>query len=165
VVSLLDMLEFSAREYLEISHRFGILLALVQGPEILKNRDNELGDSLSILFAETVRLDLPVTREHLVCLMEDMAKGIPQWVKISPGKNIEIRGAVLAPDLWRNHIQSIYRTLRAKLGSLLLKAIPKEKARYCKPEWLTDRALFSKYADLVSMNFKGRADVFPMARI
>jgi hypothetical protein len=78
VVSLLDMLEFSAREYLEISHRFGILLTLVQGPEILKNRDNELGDSLSILFAETVRLDLPVTREHLVCLMEDMAKAIPQ---------------------------------------------------------------------------------------
>jgi hypothetical protein len=70
-------------------------------------------------------------------------------VKISPGKNIEIRGAVLAPDLWRNHTQSIYRTLRAKLGSLLLKAIPKEKARYCKPEWLTDTALFSKYADLV----------------
>jgi hypothetical protein len=151
VVSLLDMLEFAARPYVELSHRFGILLALVQGTEVVRNRDNELAESLGILFTETERLDLPVTREHLECLMEDMAKSNPQGVKIQRGKHpqIEFVGFVLAPETWRTHIEGIYRTLRAELGSLLLRVIPKEKARYCDPEWLRDNETLSKYPDMI----------------
>jgi hypothetical protein len=83
--------------------------------------------------------------------MEDMARSNPQGVKIGRGKHpqIEIEGFVLTPETWGVHVEGIYRTLRAELGSLLLRIIPKEKAKYGDSEWLRNVPAFSKYPEMI----------------
>ena len=149
VVSLLVMLEFAAHDYLEISHRFGLLLGMVkrQNPD-----PNVLGESLTILWDQTIRLGLVVTKEHLICLMEDLAKENPTSVKFTRHNDlvdISIRGAKLDATKMSSHIETLYRTLRAELASNLLRAIPKEKASFLDPKWLTDTILFQKFPDTV----------------
>ena len=137
------MLEFAARNYLEICHRFGIVLGTGKEPD-----PNVVRDLWTGLLKETVRLDLPVTREHIVCLFEDFAKRNPTKVKFD-SEGFEFSGAQLDLSRMQHHVEAIYNTLRAELGSILLRAIPKEKSEFCNPAWLTDTILFKKFPDAV----------------
>ena len=132
VVSLLDMLDFAARDYLEICYRFGRLMA--EGKE---HEDDVVQHLWTNLIKETQRLDLPVTREHIVCLFEDLARKNPTKGKFARDE-FELTGATLSLDRLQHHVEAIYNTLRAELGSMLFKAIPRERGLYCDPKWLQD---------------------------
>jgi hypothetical protein len=137
------MLEFAAGDYLEICHRFGLLMGTGKTPD-----PNVVRHLWTGLLKETVRLDLPVTREHIVCLFEDLVKQNPTKVKFD-SEGFEISGAELGSDRIQHHVEAIYKTLKAELGSFLLRAIPKEKSKYCNPRWLTDTPAFEKFPDTV----------------
>jgi hypothetical protein len=138
-VSLLDMLEFAARPYLEITHRFGLLLAIGKPPD-----PDVVRDLWSDLLKETARLDLPVTKELIVCLFENIAKENPTKVTCS-SDGFEFKGAHLPLDRMKHHVESIYKTLTAELGSVLLRVIPREKAKYAGSGWLSGSDIRSKF--------------------
>jgi hypothetical protein len=141
VVSLLAMLEFAAHDYLELCHRFGILLGAG------KNLDpNVVRDVWTDLVKETVRLDLPVTRELITCLIEEFVKENPKVFK-SDKEGFQVTNAQLSLDRMQYHVEAIYKTLKAELGSILLRAIPREKSKYCSPKWLTDAPELQKFPD------------------
>ena len=144
MVSLLAMLEFYARRYLDIVHRFGLLLGAGKpcDPDVIR-------DVWTDLMQEAVRLDLPVTKEHLNCLTLELFDNNPESFKFKGDGTFDITGASLANDRSRHHAEAIYQTLRAELGSLQLRAIPREKSRYCDPKWLADGILANKYPDTV----------------
>jgi hypothetical protein len=143
VVSLFDMLDFYARPYLELTHKFGKLLALGQPAD-----PNVVKDVWGDLLTDTTRLNLPITKELIVELFEEFAKANPTKIsKTSEG--IAILGAELPYVRMAHHCESIYKTLKAELSSLQLRAIPREKAKYCAPAWLTDTTMFTKYPDTV----------------
>lgn len=139
VVSLLDMLEFTARPYLEMTHRFGLLLAIGKPPD-----PNVVRDVWTALLKDTARLDLPITRELIVCLFEEFTKIDPTKVVVT-NEGFSVTGAELPYDRVQHHVESIYKTLRAEVGSLLLRAIPREKAKYATPNWLADSDIRTKF--------------------
>jgi len=143
VVSLLAMLEFAARPYLELCHRFGLLLAQGKQPD-----PDVVKDSWTDLLKETVRLNLPVTREHITCFFEEMVKKNPTKVTFN-AEGFEIKGAELPTLRVQHHVEAIYNTLRAEIGSILLRAIPKEKSQYLDEKWLTDTKIFEKSPEMV----------------
>jgi hypothetical protein len=145
VVSLLAMLEFYARKYLDIVHRFGLLLGSGKPPD-----PDVTSDIWTDLSEETVRMDLPVTKELIDGIVLELVDNSPESFKLSDdSKTFEITGAVLTHERMKHHVEAIYKTLTAEIGSFQLRAIPREKSRYCNPKWLADGILTTKYPDSV----------------
>ena len=132
VVSLLDMLDFSARDYLELSHTMGTLRAGV-GPFQMPPED-EVKKMLDTLIKECQRLSLVCTLGHLQAMGREL-KG----------------GASLGPlrDRMGHHFETVYSTLKIEIDSVKIKAIPKEKNRFCDPQWLLDTPIYDKFPDSV----------------
>jgi hypothetical protein len=137
------MLEFAVRPYLELAHKFGLLLAVGKQPD-----PNVVRDVWSDLVAETNRLDLPITRELIACLFEDFARANPKKLSIDK-EGFRIVGAELPLDRMAHHCESIYKTLTAELNAVMLRVIPKEKTKYCDPKWLADSILYAKFPDTI----------------
>jgi hypothetical protein len=145
LASLLDMFDFSAHDFTEISYKFGQLLARLKSQPV---EANPLGEGLTILIQRGPQLGLDVTVQQLISLMAEIAKETPQsLIKSSDG--IQIVGGQLSDERMVYHIECLYSTLQAELRSIKFKAIPKEKNRYCDPAWLTDSAMFTKFPDSV----------------
>jgi hypothetical protein len=138
------MIEFYARTYLEIVHQFGILLGAGKpcDPDVIR-------DVWTDLMEETVRMGLPVTKEHIDGVVLELVGENPESFKLTGGGHFEIIGAALPHERMRHHAEAIYTTLTAELGSLQLRAIPREKSRYCDAKWLADGILMMKYPDTV----------------
>ena len=119
VVSLLAMLEFYARKYLDIVHRFGLLLGHGQplDPDVVR-------DVWTDLMEEAVRLDLPVTKQFLDSLVMELVDNDATKCKLLGEGKFEISGAILTNERIRHHAEAVYKTLTAELGSLKLRAIP-----------------------------------------
>jgi hypothetical protein len=114
------MLEFYARDYLEIANRFGRVLAAGKEPD-----PDVLKDLWTDLYSDTERLELPVTREHIASLILELLEREPGKVDLSSGRfdvSASLSIAIIQP-----HVETIYKTLRAELGSLRLRVIPREK--------------------------------------
>jgi len=126
------MLEFAARDYLDLCHRFGIILGMGRPPD-----PDVVRDVWSTLLKDTSKLGLPVTREHILCLFEEFVRLNPASLK-SDATGFSVVGAQIPLDVMQRHVETIYKTLKAELGSILLRAIPREKSRYCNPAWLND---------------------------
>jgi hypothetical protein len=139
------MLEFAAREYMEVTHRFGIVLALVRREQY---DENALGDSLTVLHNVSRRLDLPVTTELFACLIREMVQTKPECVSQS-GNDFAIKGAILSSERLAYHLESIYCALKAEIGNIQLRAIPREKAKYSIPDWLEGTKVAAKYPETV----------------
>lgn len=146
VVSLLDMLDFSASDYIEIAHEFGLILGDLKKK---KSDPQRIGTLLSRLSEQVVHLGLSVTREHLGQLILDVVKENPHEAKLTAEGLITIKTGLLNTDRLCYHFEALYSTLQAELRSILFKAIPKEKNRFCSPKWLTDTIVFEKFPDTV----------------
>jgi hypothetical protein len=149
VVSLLAMLEFSARSYVEISYQFGLVLAALRKPE---PAIHDLSKSFEKLLGEANRLSLFVTRDALGEMLLEITKAHPGSVKITgegDDRVVHYTNAGLDPDRTCHHIEAIYATMKAELGTVLCKAIPREKAKFCDPKWQTTGPMFAKFPESV----------------
>jgi len=145
VVSLLAMLEFAARDYVEMAYQFGAVLATLS-----KDQPQQLDVSRSIqsLLDESGRLGLPVTHAVLLDLLMEMAKANPAGVKITGegvGKVVHVAHTVLDHQRMCHHIETIYSTLKAELKSISFRVIPSGKAKYCNKEWLFGSAIYDHF--------------------
>jgi hypothetical protein len=136
------MLEFHTRTYLDIVHRFGMLLASGKPPN-----PDVVRDVWTDLLEETASLNLPVTKEHLDCIVTELFEKNPGTGKLIGNGYFEITGASLPYERIAYYAEAIYQTLTAELGSLKLRAIPREKSKYCDLKWLADTALCSKFPE------------------
>lgn len=142
VVSLLQMLDFSAKDYVELAHRFGLLLG--EGTQPSLKDPNVLGDSLTFLLINGPKLGLNVTVQHLIRMMADIAKESPQSVKSSP-EGFQIVDGKLAWQRMAYHIEALYSTMLAEMSSILFKAIPRERVSYCDEKWLVSTPIAEKF--------------------
>ena len=131
-VSLLEMLEFSAKDFVEMSYTFGVVLASWHRDKV---DAHDLGRAVRKLLEESKRLGLPVTNNHLREMMVEIARENPDSTTLVDGTLI-FKGGELPSDRIGHHIEAVYSTLRAELGALLFKTIPPLKSKYCDPEWL-----------------------------
>jgi hypothetical protein len=147
VVSLLEMLEFGAADFVEVSHNLGLILGEAKQP-ISRQKAAPL-DLLAKIIPACGRLGLKVTSDQIGALLVEITKASPPGsVKIS-GQNVSIRNAGLPMSRYVYFSEVIYSTLRAELASRTFKCISVEKLPYLEPKWLTDGKLFEKYPEIV----------------
>jgi hypothetical protein len=142
VGSLLEMLEFAATEFIELSHRFGLLLGQKQQPN-----PDVLGDCLSYLLEHGQKLGLQVTLEQLFSMIGEINQESPGSVVIV-GRTLTVKGK-LNSERSKYYVECLYSTMLAEMGSIQFRAIPRERSRYCDPKWLADGILMTKYPDTV----------------
>jgi hypothetical protein len=135
VVSLLTMLEFFARDYVQIAYEFGVILTNTKRKAEPKLSDIDLSASIGKLMGDANRLGLLVTREALGAFITELATMNPGTSKLE-GETIRIRNAKLDADRVCYHLETIYETLKAELRTTLFKVVPKEKVKYNDSEWL-----------------------------
>jgi len=155
VVSLLDMLEFAARDFLDLSHNVGMMLGALQR----LNRQpgdlgQSLGQSLSGLPEKCKRLNLPVTAQFMGEWMVEAFAGMTDQEKAESLALLRTTGEVhvktnFSAERMVQHVETIYRSLRIELSSLLLRVIPREKAKYCNEQWLQDSPGLARYPDTI----------------
>jgi hypothetical protein len=136
VVSLLAMLDFSAREYEQISYEFGFVIATLR----MQPQAMNLGSSIKKLVDETNRLGLLVTREALgEYLLEVVKASKPGTVQISghgDERVVNFDDVGLNNERTCHHIEAIYSTLKAELRTTLFKVIPRERSKYNDESWI-----------------------------
>jgi hypothetical protein len=148
VVSLLEMLEFAAADFVEVAHNLGLILGERQKP-IAEQKAAPL-DTLAKVIPACSNLGLKVTSEQIGSLLVEITKASPAGtVKVNPGGQFQIRGARLSLSRYVYYAEAIYSTMRAELGTRTFKAISVEKLLFCDPKWLTDGILYDKYPDTV----------------
>jgi hypothetical protein len=137
------MLEFPVSDYLQVAIRFGQILGASAMHE--KKLDaNVLKDSLTFLYDETVRLKLSVTHQQLSQMIAEVAKTNPANVKVGENR-MEIKGASLDIQRMNHYVESVYATLQAELGSMLFKAIARERNSYVDGSWLHDSSIVAAF--------------------
>lgn len=150
VVSLLDMLEFAANEYIEIAHRFGMVLGAVHGQPA--NQVIDLSKELERLLEGTNRLGLLVTRDSIGEFLLEVVKEHPGSVSMTgtgDDRMVRYNNISLNNERTCHHVEAIYSTLKAELRTTLFKVIPKERAKFCDPKWLTTGPIFEKFPETV----------------
>lgn len=133
------MLEFAAKDYVEIAHTLGLLLGANQ-----KQTDEEekTGKALSDLLVNCFRLGLMVTRDQVGEMLQEAIKASPNDFKVKTvGGSLRVEQARLDLHRFCHHIETIYSVFRSELGSVTFRAITKEKAKYCDPKWLFESAI------------------------
>lgn len=146
------MLEFAADKYLNISHQFGVLLAKTSPSSVSTNELDAVGFSnlLNCIVSDSKDLGLTVTAHHIGNMLLELVKSNPDKVAIDKNGMLHVRNGHLATPRLHHHVEAVYATLRAEIGSTTFYAIPKEKIAYCKNGWLADFKVFAKYPDSVA---------------
>lgn len=138
------MLEFAACEFLELSHRFGLLLG-----QYRKNPDpNVLGNSLDDLITQSGKLGLKVTHGQILCWVSEIVQRDPGSVdasKLSSEGRIGIVNAHIDSDRVTHHVEMLYSTMILEMRNILFRAVPSERAVYYDPMWLADTQIPTRY--------------------
>lgn len=156
VVSLLTMLEFSAKDFVEISHRFGLVLGLVKGnaaggnqEKFIKEFEGALQNVFGDLLSNGSRLGLAVTTEQLLSLLREHHENADPEAKAKNLENAKEGIFVVAGKMEMQraayYAEVLYSTMHAELKTILFKAIPKDRLRYSDAEWLKNSAVESKF--------------------
>jgi hypothetical protein len=156
VVSLLTMLEFAAKDFVEISHRFGLVLGFAKRHSAATDSgtlQKTLEDSLQNVFGDLLKngsnLGLAVTTEHLLLLLREHHQNATEEIKQRNIENVRRGEFVIGGQMDMNraayYAETLYSTMRAELSSMLFKAVPKERARYSNAEWLKNSVIESRF--------------------
>jgi hypothetical protein len=144
VVSLLAMLEFAARDYVEIAYGFGIILGAARKPAA----QVDLSKEFKKLLEEANRLGLFVTRDAIAAFLMECMNAHPGTVSITGSGDdrvIHFGNMGLNSERTYYHVEAIYSTLKAELQTTKFKMIPKERARYNGGEWLRDSVIQTRF--------------------
>src|SRR6185437_15065111 len=106
------MLEFAAKDYVEIAHTLGLLLGANQ-----KQTDEEekTGKALSDLLVNCFRLGLMVTRDQVGEMLQEAIKASPNDFKVKTvGGSLRVEQARLDLHRFCHHIETIYSVFRSE---------------------------------------------------
>ncbi len=141
MVSLLDVLEFSAKEYVELSHSLGELTATLQKRQL----DVEaLGRAFDRILRDAKALGLKVTVDQIGIMMRELVQYNPERTSLEGGY-LRIKNGEISTERLCHHIESLYSILKSELGSISIKAVPREKDHYCDPQWLFDTPTYHQF--------------------
>jgi hypothetical protein len=142
VVSLLVMLEFSAAQYVELSYQFGLMLGKWGKTEPSQISFN---DCFTRLMADVSALGLPVTFELLSGWFAEVMEQNPGKASWN-GTSLEFTGDIKYDDARVcHHLETIHKSLKAELGAVLFRAIPRERAKYSNAKWLESSSIQTKF--------------------
>jgi hypothetical protein len=145
VVSLLEMLEFAAQDFVEISHRLGMLRGIVNRTA---QADDVLQNSFGDLLVRGSRLGLTVTTSQILSLLKEHHENASPEIQRQNHERLQRRDFRISGQMDVNraayYAESIYSTLHAELDSMLFRAIPKERTRYWK-SWLKDTLIGDRF--------------------
>jgi hypothetical protein len=147
VVSLFAMLEFAARDYVDIAYRFGIVLGAVRGQQP-NDEAIDITKELKRLSQETNRLGLLVTREVVGAFIVECMNTHSGTVSVTGSgddRMVHFQNLGLSNERTYFHVEAIYSTLRAELQAMQFKMIPRERSRYSNGEWLKDSAIQGRF--------------------
>lgn len=139
------MLEFSARDYVEISYQFGLVLAALRKPE---PTSYDLSSAIQKLLEETNRLSLFVTREALGEMFLEIMKTNPGNVKMDgegDERTFSFKNIGLDSSRMSHHIECVYSTLKAELRSVAFRMVPSNKTAFCDPNWLFNSQIYKQF--------------------
>lgn len=134
------MLEFSASRFVELSHRFGLLLGQYRknpDPDVLKN-------SLTYLCENSEALGLHVTHSLIIRLFSELAQQNPSRVMFQDGR-LAINDAQLDTDRIVHHVETLYNTMISELDSIRFRAIPVDRISYFGGEWLSNTYIVNNF--------------------
>src|SRR5947207_1869793 len=114
VVSLFDMLEFAATEYVEIGHHLGLMLATFQKR---KSDPVEWTNAFTKVLEDCSRLELQVTRDQIAGLFGEFYDINRNNMEIS------VKEGDVDPNRFCHHIESLYSVLKSELRAIIFKAI------------------------------------------
>jgi hypothetical protein len=108
-------------------------------------RVDESNERLSKLVKGAEHLDIPVTKAQIWKMINEVMRSHPECVKVNSTGRWDVVDAPFDRDRMCHHFETIFSTLRAELGSIIFRAIPREKSRYCHPGWLVNTPIFAKF--------------------
>src|ERR1035441_11071314 len=136
------MLDFAAKEYVELAHNLGLIISSVQK----RQPDTEmLGKALDRILRDAEALGLSVTRDQIGVMMLEFVEANPKGASLDPSGYFRIKGSTIDLGRFAHHIESVYSILKSELGSIPIKAVPREKAKYLAPKWLTDSLIYTNF--------------------
>src|SRR5690349_14797257 len=119
VVSLLEMLDFAAEKYVELAHQFGLFMASLGGH---KPDPDHFGLTYHRLLEDCKKLGLPVTHQLIGQLVLEAVKSGPARFRLEKREPI-LRGEMeISKERLCHHIESIYSSMKAELGSIAFRA-------------------------------------------
>jgi hypothetical protein len=139
------MLEFAARDYIEIAYRFGVVLGAVRKEPATYV---DLSKEFKKLLEESNRLGLLVTRDTIGAFLMEVMNTHPGSVSLTgSGDDRQVHFSNMSLDSERTyyHVEAIYSTLQAELRTTQFKMIPKERSKYNNSEWLKNSAIQSQF--------------------
>lgn len=134
-------MDFAAHEFIEISHRFGLLLGRNStDPDVLQR-------SLSSLLEHSHAIGLRVTHAQLVAMVLEITNDQPQSVDLKRLKEERWLDLKATPDQKRlvHHIELLYSTMLAEMKSISFRSVPPDRSRFCDPKWLSDTDIPNKF--------------------
>lgn len=170
VVSLLDMFEFAAQDFVDISYRFGILIEAASRPRPLvgdleiKNLETKIGNCFGDLFSKGSRMGLKVTTDQMISFFKELHAQASAEVQEQNLKNL-INGILLATgpmDTARmsHYAEMLQSTMKSELSSMLFFSVSKERNDYAK-NWVTSDEILDKFpTSAVELNRGARCFAF-----
>jgi hypothetical protein len=140
------MLEYSARDYVKVSHQFGLLLGASRKDSSSAGRPDpvEIGNAINKLVESAAALGLVVTCENLGRMLREFVRVDPTKASLKDGF-LHVKEGALDMGRFCHHIEAVYSTLETELGALLFKAIPRERVRFNNSKWLEGSAIEVKF--------------------
>jgi hypothetical protein len=145
VVSLYEMLEFSAEAYVDIAHQLGEIIGSLKARE---SSNYDLNKAFNRILDDAQSLGLLVTRDQVATMILEMIKKDPQKSSLSQGV-LSIHAQDIDPSRLLHHAEAVLSVLKSELRVIKFRAIPREKDKYCDPKWQAEGPLFEKYSDTV----------------
>jgi hypothetical protein len=151
VVSLLDMLDFAASDYIQLTYSLGQIIGNIN--KKLPN-PSEIKEQFKKWMEETARLNLPATRAHLNKMISELAgSGAIAKANLQPDSDgfIQIEFEITDANLQRfcHHLEAAYTTLNAELAAISFVAIPREHVRYYSAEPLFGPKVFEQFPRVI----------------
>jgi hypothetical protein len=149
------MLEFASRDFIDFSHNVGLMLGMLNRAS---KHPDEIGRSISQamggLLEQCNRLNLPVTAAFLSDFVVEAFGNLQGEEKDQAVAHLRATGELrvttdLNAERTVQHIESVHRSFRAELSSLMLRVIPREQSKYCDAKWLEDSPVLSKYPETI----------------
>jgi hypothetical protein len=154
-VSLLDMLDFAARPFLDLAHNLGLVLGIFKKTGPYEEIGSALGTVMSQLPRSCRELGLPVTGEMFNDLVLAAFSGLTPEKKraviqrMMKTGEVQIEQLQFSNDQMCQRMETIYAALRAELNSLKLRVVAREKSRFVDDNWLENSILAKKYPETI----------------
>lgn len=145
LVSLLQMLDFAAKDYVEFSYQFGLMVSYFRSA---KPDQSGFGKAIDKLLEDCNAMGMLVTRDHIGRMFLEFVKVDTSKASIAgtgDDRMLVLKDLDVDHQRFCHYIETIYDSLRSELSSIKFKAVQREKLLYCDPNWLFDGPIYHSF--------------------